>query len=271
MDIKIGIAAHRQYWMPETDIYLPIQVGAAGKENLGYTRDDSGQNISERNPQYCELTALYWMWKNLDVEYCGLVHYRRHFANPRAAAGSGIKPGGTSSPRKLHPAKILDRRSLEPLLAGCDIILPKKRNYYIENLYSHYAHSHYPEHLDRTREIIMRRCPDYLDSFDRVMRRISAHMFNMMIMKKDRMDQYCAWMFPILFELETLVDSREYDAFQMRFPGRVSELLLDVWMDRHQYPFRELPVMMLGKVHWGRKIKSFLAAKFLGRRYQQGF
>lgn len=260
MDIKIGIAAHKQYWMPETDIYLPIQVGAAGKEDLGYTRDDCGQNISKKNPQFCELTALYWMWKNLEADYCGLVHYRRHFVNPHV-----FLP-------KIHPyAHILDRDHLETLLADCDIILPKMRNYYIESIYSHYAHSHYAEHLDRTREILSRDCPEYLDSFDRVMQGTTAHMFNMMIMKKELLEAYCSWMFPVIFELEKVIDSSEYDAFQGRFPGRISELLLDVWVDRNQYSYKELPVMMLGKVHWGRKIKSFLAAKFLGKRYKQGF
>ena len=88
MNVTIVVAAHKPYWMPSDRIYLPLHVGAAGKKDadgrpldLGYTRDDSGENISEKNPYYCELTGLYWAWKNLNADYLGLVHYRRHFRN----------------------------------------------------------------------------------------------------------------------------------------------------------------------------------------------
>ncbi|MBQ3973839.1 MAG: DUF4422 domain-containing protein, partial [Lachnospiraceae bacterium] len=74
--IKIIVASHKSYWMPEDPVYLPVQVGAAGKEDLGYVRDDSGDNISGKNVNYCELTGLYWAWKNLEADYIGLAHYR---------------------------------------------------------------------------------------------------------------------------------------------------------------------------------------------------
>lgn len=79
MDIKILVAAHKAYWMPENPVYLPLQVGAEGKPKLGYTPDNTGDNISAKNPCFCELTGLYWAWKNLDCEYIGLCHYRRYF------------------------------------------------------------------------------------------------------------------------------------------------------------------------------------------------
>lgn len=65
--------------MPKDSIYLPVHAGAAGKANisLSYQRDDEGENISLKNPNYCELTALYWLWKNSKAEYLGLAHYRR--------------------------------------------------------------------------------------------------------------------------------------------------------------------------------------------------
>ena len=66
--------------MPSDICYLPLHVGKNGKEGFGYRGDDTGENISWKNPNYCELTGLYWAWKNLDVDYLGLVHYRRHFS-----------------------------------------------------------------------------------------------------------------------------------------------------------------------------------------------
>ena len=77
--VKIIIATHKKYRMPDDEMYVPVQVGAEGKDDLGYTRDNTGDNISSLNPQFCELTGLYWAWKNLDADYVGLAHYRRHF------------------------------------------------------------------------------------------------------------------------------------------------------------------------------------------------
>ncbi|MBF0846200.1 DUF4422 domain-containing protein, partial [Streptococcus danieliae] len=82
------------------------------------------------------------------------------------------------------------------------ILVPKKRNYYIENLYTHYANTLDSSHLDKTREIIKEFNMDYLESFDKVMKQTSGYMFNMFITNKKLSDEYCEWLFPILFELQ---------------------------------------------------------------------
>ena len=81
MDIKILVATHKKYDMPSEDIYLPIHVGREGKEDLGYQGDNQGENISLKNSNYCELTGLYWAWKNLQCDVIGLSHYRRYFTD----------------------------------------------------------------------------------------------------------------------------------------------------------------------------------------------
>ena len=63
--VKVIVAAHKPYTMPSDKMYLPLHVGSAGKESIGYQRDDDGENISSLNPYFCELTGLYWAWKNL--------------------------------------------------------------------------------------------------------------------------------------------------------------------------------------------------------------
>ena len=79
-DIKIIVAAHKPYRMPSDGMYLPVQVGASGKESIpGFMRDDTGDNISDKNPYYCELTGVYLAWKHVKADYVGLAHYRRHF------------------------------------------------------------------------------------------------------------------------------------------------------------------------------------------------
>lgn len=78
---KILVAVHKNAPIYKNEIYTPIHVGAANsKLDLGYLKDNEGDNISDKNPFYCELTAQYWAWKHLsDCDYVGLSHYRRYF------------------------------------------------------------------------------------------------------------------------------------------------------------------------------------------------
>ena len=227
-DIKIIVAAHKKYKMPEDKMYVPVQVGAEGKEKIdGYNYDNMGENISIKNPFFCELTGLYWAWKNLDNEYIGLVHYRRYFSIHKRI----------SKKENEKFRVILSHAEIDKLLNNIDVILPKKRNYYIENLYDHYKHTMYVEPLDETRKILKEKYPEYLEEFDKLHKRKSAHMFNMFIMKKQILNDYCNWLFDILFELEKRVDNSKYDAFHSRFYGRVSELLLDVWINKNNIKY----------------------------------
>ena len=232
-NIKIIVATHKQYTMPKDLMYLPLQVGAEGKQDLGYQKDNMGDNISELNPYFCELTGLYWAWKNLETNYIGLVHYRRYF--------TALKHNSKKEEKKFN--EILTYEQINKILNETDIILPKKRRYYIENLYDHYKHTMYVEPLDETRKIIEEKYPEYLKEFDNLHKRTSAHMFNMFIMKKEILNDYCTWLFDILFELEKRTDESKYDNFHARFYGRISELLLDVWINTNALGYKEVKVM----------------------------
>lgn len=260
-NIKIIIATHKKYIMPNSDLYLPLQVGADGKEELGYVRDNVGENISKKNPYFCELTGLYWGWKNVNADYIGLTHYRRHF--------SVRKKIPKDEQEKFNC--VLNEQELEKLLEKSDIILPEKRKYYIENLYNHYKHTMHVEPLDETRKIIEEKYNEYLPEFDKLHKRTSAHMFNMCIMKKEYLDEYCTWLFDILFELEKRVDVTKYDSFHARFFGRVSELLLDVWINTKGYKYEEIKVIDMQGVNWLKKGTAFLMAKFTGKKYGKSF
>ena len=257
-NIKVIIATHKKYEMPSDKMYLPIHVGAKGKDKLGYETDDKGENISLKNPYFCELTGLYWAWNNLNAKYIGLAHYRRHFSSKKIN-------------KKDLFNSILTKQEADKLFNDVDIIVPKKRKYYIENLYSHYEHTMYVEPLDITGKIIQEKYSDYLEEFNKLKKRTSAHMFNMFIMKKDKLDEYCTWLFDILFELEKRVDNSKYDSFHARFYGRVSELLFDVWLNTKGYDYKEVKVISMEKVNWIKKGTSFLKAKFLGKKYGKSF
>ena len=266
---KVVIATHKIYQMPEDELYLPLHVGAANKVDpkgksvdLGYTKDNTGENISKLNSSFCELTGLYWAWKNLDADYIGLAHYRRHF----------------SMKKKANFSDILTYKELKPYLGKIKVFVPNKRKYYIETLYSHYCHTHYGSQLDETRKIIEEKYPKYLKSYDKVVRHTYGYMFNMMIMKKELLDEYCNWLFDILFELKNRVDYKDLSAFQGRFYGRVSEIIFNVWLEEkissgkiNKKEIMEIPCVHMEKINWWKKGKAFLKAKFMHIKYEGSF
>ena len=144
--------------------------------------------------------------------------------------------------------------------------LPKKRHYYIETLWSHYEHSHHIEGLEATRDVIAEKYPEYLDMFDQVMKRRSAHMFNIMIARSELFDAYTDWVMDILGEVEKRVDISNYNQYERRIFGFISELLVDVWVDQNQIDYTELPVMFIGNQHWGKKLTTFMKRKLVGEK-----
>lgn len=253
MNIKILIATHKKYRIPQDSMYLPIHVGREGKGDLGYIGDNTGGNISLKNPNYCELTGIYWAWKNLNVDYVGIAHYRRHFT---------VKPFFS----RLGKDKwnyILTYSEIEDILAQTDVVLPKPRNYFVETNWSQYVHAHNELDLVLTRNIISDKYPDYMPNFDAYMKRTVGHRFNMFVMKKDLYDSYCSWLFDILFTLEQQLDISKYSVNDARVFGFVSERLLDIWLEYNKVSHREIDVMFMEKQNWFIKGGNFLKRKFL--------
>lgn len=243
-NIKIIVATHKKYQMPTDNMYLPLHVGREGKEDLGYVGDNSGINISKKNSSWCELTGLYWAWKNLNCDYLGLVQYRRHFMKKRK--------GGTFD-------SILTKEEAEQLLNKADIVVPKHRNYLIMNLEEHFNGYDFTidSDIDNIRKAIHDVSPEYDGAFNTVMRRKIAHMFNMFIMKKTLVDQFCEWEFSVLEYFEKLIGPN-----RGRLVGYVAEQLIDVWIEKNGYSYIECDVVYMdSKNNLYRKI-DYLCRKF---------
>ena len=262
-EIVIAVATHKPYRMPDDSMYLPLHVGAALHPDVckDMQGDDTGDNISEKNPYYCELTGLYWLWKNVEASYKGLVHYRRHLGSP-----SFFKRH-----TKDRFERVVSEEELAPLLDKSGTVIARRRNYYIETVYNHYAHTFEAEQFDMCRQVLVDTCPEYVPAWDRLMQSKSAHIFNMFVMRSDLFDAYCAWMYSVLFELEKRLSPDKYDTFGARYLGRVSERLLDPWLETNALHYAELPVVSPEPVDWVSKGKGFLAAKFLGKKYEKSF
>lgn len=222
MDTRMYVMTHKEYQKPDNDLYISLHVGhalaaEAGKE-FGYIGDDSGDNISRKNPNYCELTGIYWLWKNVDCDYIGISHYRRFF---------------------LHNNLFIDKKYIEDKLTQYDVIIPSCGNGQNGNMYGQYNAYHYEKDLLVCRDVVGEMAPDYLDAFDYFFECNLISMGNMMISSKKIFDEYCQWLFPILFEVENRIDISDYDVQQARIYGYLSERLMRVWLMMQQYKVYE--------------------------------
>lgn len=241
----IYIAAHKNFNMPELEGYIPLQVGSKGKNDLGYTRDDTGDNISAKNPNFCELTGLYWIWKNCNDEYKGLVHYRRYFGKSNLSRST---------------KKIYTYQEMLDLLKGNDVVLP-----YIE-----YFKQDAKEEIltlcctddifDKLEHIIVEMYPEYLSDFREYFAENKTVLFNMMFCKREVFDRYCQWLFDILFSLEKQVDLSELNEYQQRLYGFLSERLLNVWIKHNNLKAVNTSVINL-------ESKAFYRIRLLRRRF----
>ena len=215
MDTRIYVMTHKKIDEIPYEGYIPLQVGAEGKEDFGYLKDNSGDNISEKNASFCELTGIYWLWKNVSCDTIGVVHYRRFF---------------------YEGENFLCKQRAEDLLRNYNAIIPSGGFQNDENgnpltVYEQYAKKHKAADLDVCREVISEKYPKYLKAFDvSIKDGYFINLGNMWITSKKIFDSYSEWLFDILFEVEKRTDISEYDTYQGRIYGFLSERLFRVWL-----------------------------------------
>lgn len=245
--IKILVCCHKPCELPQDDIFLPIHVGAALSDtSLGFQRDDqlNGEpcdNISSKNRSFCELTAIYWAWKNIkklypDLQYIGLNHYRRFFAfNEKRVTGSGIP----KDVKNISGYKF-DTQKVEFWLYANKVITTPKA-FLKASVAGSYEHCHNSSDLRIIHDIVRDDYPEFLNAFNDVF--LGSNYFydcNMFIMPWDEFDKYCKWLFRILFKAEKLIDISNYDTYQKRIYGFMAERLWTVWVTQKQYTLENL-------------------------------
>ena len=226
----IYIMAHKAFDAPQLPGYAPLQVGAALHDDLGWLRDDAGENISEKNPYFCELTGLYWVWKNRDDKVKGLVHYRRYFTRSRLTESY---------------AGVLGFDALARALEGADMVVPRAKHNHVSNR-AHFVPRHAPEkYFLALRESVERLHPAYLPDFDGFMADNKGHFMNMMVARREVFDGYCEWLFEILFDLEARAKERWPEDDPKRMYGHLSERLLNVYIRHNRLRTAERPISNL--------------------------
>lgn len=246
MKIQIFTMTHKKFEVPPDTMYRPLHVGRAGRADLGYLGDDTGEHISELNCYYSELTGLYWIWKNYkDAEYVGTCHYRRYLINEQE--------------------KVFTGEEFEKLLQTYDLITTKKvklNNSY----YFGFSANHNIKALDATGEVIRELYPEYYDTYLDLVNGTETYFGNIMVTSKVLYDEYCAWLFSIFFEVQKRIELETgEDAYHKRVFGFISEFLLLVWVTVQKLKVCECKVGMIGEKAETRELKEQLAEYFLKR------
>lgn len=210
MSTKIYTMTHKKFQPPESETYVPLHVGRANSEDLGYLGDDTGDHISDLNCYYGELTGVYWLWRNLkSQDNIGVCHYRRFFINEKQ--------------------ELLEEADFERILSEYDVISSKA--IYIDEPYmEYYGKAHNIEDLIKEGDVIKELFPEDYPAFEQVMYGEKHYFGNLMVMRRDLFDDYCSWIFTIFAELGNRIDVSTYDDYHKRIFGFLSEQLLLVWV-----------------------------------------
>lgn len=245
--LKIFICCHKPYNGYRDEVYTPIHLGRAVSlctdQMQDMIGDDTGENISEKNPYYSEATGIYWIWKNVhDCEYVGLHHYRRFFLNKF-----------TNNNIDKFFSNGYDVLMVRPFL--CD---------YTNRWYFTLAYMSC-EDLLILRSVIKGLYSEYVSTFDTVMNDFTYNAFNMIICKKRLYDEYAKWMFDILFQVEKIIKQSAYPNSR-RTLAYMSELLTPIYFKHHKKKIRYQSITMEGNAvpyTFKFKVFVFLFSKFI--------
>lgn len=234
MDTRVYIITHKPFDPPKVEGYIPLQVGREGNGDIGYLCDNTGDHISEKNSSYCELTGLYWMWKNVSCDIIGLVHYRRYF----------VLPGEDCAQNDLAN-RVVAVSYIEEQLKDYDILSYTSGKVEAGTNILQYDKYHHLEDLLLCGEVIKEKYPNDYAAFIWMLESSLLAIGNMFVMRKSLMDEYCEWLFDILFEVEKRIDVKNYDFYQKRVFGFLAERLFKVWMLNRPVRVHEENVIMV--------------------------
>lgn len=228
MSVKIFAMTHKRFEVPDDPMYIPLHVGHKNaKEDFGYPGDDTGDNISDLNCYYAELSGVYWVWKNFsDADYVGICHYRRFLTN--------------------EEGYVFPEAEYEQILEKYDIITTKQLE--LPGSYRNgFGAHHNVSTLDETGRIISELYPEYYDTFVSLVHQDKTYFGNIMVAGKALYDAYCEWLFTIFFELQKRIDLTFADDYHKRVFGFISEFLLYVWVKARKLKAYECRVAIIGE------------------------
>ncbi len=255
MTTKIFVMTHKVFERPKDRMYVPLQVGHAGKETLdaSYLRDDDGEdNISAWNFCFSELTGMYWVWKNFNgADNVGICHYRRYPVI-----------------RERQGERLLTERDCREILQKYDMIITEQLSLQ-SNYYEGFAVDHNLRDLQATEDVVKEKYPLYYNCFEELVHNNKVYFGNICVMPKALYDNYCGWLFDILFEVQKRIDITGYDDYRKRVFGFLSEFLQMVWIRVNALRPYECRIAIIGEKFETREVKQAIAG-FFARKDVEG-
>lgn len=218
--ITIFVACHKPTEVKSDDVYTPIHVGRAvskyKEEMKDMIGDDTGDNISEKDASYSEMTGHYWVWKNYhDSEYIGFCQYRRYFYE------------------EITPENIDGYFS-----KGTDVLFigPCMRKHSRWSFLQAFVCA---EDLAIMLKVVRKLYPDYYSTLSQYGFGYIDYPCNMLICRRGLFDKYAEWMFSILFECEKYIKPSPYSRAR-RVYGYLAEFLTPVFFIHNGYKIKPL-------------------------------
>lgn len=251
MKVQIFVTTHHLFTEPRSQVFQPIVAGVATGITpiAGYLRDDVGDNISQKNNFYCELTAHYWAWKNVDLDYYGFCHYRRFFSFSQKVFKEDIY--GSIVTEFLSEKDLeLNADAIEHCVSGYDIILSEPFNVSslgFKDLFDQYEQTDQLNindlmiAVDRLKSLY----PSYADSVDNYMGGQLFYPCLMYIMRRDIFYSFCNWLFPLLDEIEKRIDVSNYSQEGLRTIGHIAERFLGIFVTQQIAENENLKIKVL--------------------------
>lgn len=244
----IYVITHKFYSGIKHDkTYEPILVGAIdNKISWDGLKDDEGDNISSKNTSFCELTGLYWIWKNTYESWVGLCHYRRYFCKHLI----------------MKKKTVLHQNDIERYLDDYDVVVPQKVWFMGRTAKMQYKRYHNVEDWKKMTDIIRNIYPEYEQDIVWFENEKSGYCYNMFITTREVFNEYCSWLFDILFELEKEINIEKYGIYNRRIYGFLSERMLNIWIHHSKLRVKELPVYNTEPITmYYKKVKNYIIRK----------
>lgn len=241
-NIKIFTSYHKKCELLKNKYIYPIQVGVDvnGVVYENSLHDNTGENISKKNAQYCELTAQYWAWKNENADYYGFFHYRRYLSFNTEKTYTADSWGNVCEPflsTELTKKYCWDESSIQNLVEKYDLILPQLKDirtmpHMGKNMREQYTAEGtlHRRDLDIMLEVIKERYPTFLKYAESYENGHKTYFNNMFCMKKEIFESYSNWLFDILEGCVKRGNYADYSTEALRTPGHLAERLLNIYV-----------------------------------------
>jgi len=229
-DIKILECVFKNSAEVYENMIYPVSAGAElyNKNDIVLSmRDDTGENISKKNPFYCELTVQYWAWKNLKCDVCGIFHQRRFLDFSMKNKKYPYSITEKSDEKTLRNAGLSYEKICE-LFDNYSIIANKRENLFesVEDFYNRNDRQNFDD-MGLLKDIIKEKYPEYFPYAETYFKGTYSYFCNVFIMDKINFDRYSKWLFDILFEYEK---RKPQNLFYPREMGKLGERLFGVYM-----------------------------------------